>query len=121
MTGHHSHATACAYYDGDCRLCTAMARRFEGVLASRNIDVMPLQTTGAAALLGVSDDRLLEEMRLRLGDGRVFGGADAVVQIARRVWWAWPLWAITRAPGAMHPTRTLYRWIARHRRCANGV
>jgi len=31
-------------------------------------------------------------MRLRLRDGRVFGGAAAVVEIARRIWWAWPLW-----------------------------
>jgi len=119
----HTHDTpaACAYYDGDCGFCIALAKRFEGVLARRDIALMPLQTTGTAALCGVSEDRLLTEMRLRLREGRVFGGADAVMEIARHIWWAWPLWAVTRLPGAMRPTRALYRWIARQRGCANGV
>jgi predicted DCC family thiol-disulfide oxidoreductase YuxK len=120
MTEHDRHATACAYYDGDCRLCIALVHRFKGVLAKRNITVMPLQTIGAA-LLGVPEDRLLSEMWLRLRDGRVFGGADAVVQIARRVWWAWPLWALSRIPGAMRPMRAVYGWIARNRGCTVGA
>ena len=76
---------ACAYYDGECRFCIALATRFERVLASRDVDLMPLQTNGAAALLGIPEDRLLLEMRLRLRDGQVFGGADAVMEIARRI------------------------------------
>ena len=55
-------------------------------------------------------------MRLRLTDGTVFGGAEAVVEIARRIWWAWPLWAISRLPGAMRPLHAGYRWLARRRR-----
>ncbi|HEY7188405.1 MAG TPA: DCC1-like thiol-disulfide oxidoreductase family protein [Vicinamibacterales bacterium] len=121
MTAHGANATACAYYDGDCRFCTALARRFEHVLARHDITLMPLQTVGAAALLGIADDRLLAEMRLRLRNGHVYGGADAVMQIARRVWWAWPLWAVTRIPGAMRPARAVYRWIANHRSCSDGV
>lgn len=84
MTVHDSNAAACAYYDGDCRFCIALARRFERVLARRSITLMPLQTVGAAARLGLSDDRLLTEMRLRLRNGHVLGGADAVMEIARR-------------------------------------
>ena len=71
--------------------------------------------------LGVPDERLLAEMRLRLRDGKVFGGAAAVVEIARRIWWAWPLWALSRLPGAMRPMHATYRWIARHRTCPNGA
>ena len=121
MTAPDTDAAACAYYDGECRFCIALVGRFEGMLAKRDIDLMALQTAGAAALLGISDDRLLTEMRLRLRDGQVFGGADAVMEIARRIWWAWPLWALGRIPGAMPPMRAAYRWIARLRGCADGV
>jgi predicted DCC family thiol-disulfide oxidoreductase YuxK len=111
----------CAYYDGECRFCIALARRFERVLAKRDIDLRPLQTSGAAALLGLPEDQLLSEMKLRWRDGQTFGGAEAVVEIARRIWWAWPLWALSRVPGAMRPTRAIYRWVARNRGCADGV
>jgi len=117
----HDAPAASAYYDGDCRFCIALAKRFEGVLAKRDIALMPLQTEGTAALFGVTQDRLLTEMRLRLREGRMFGGADAVMEIARHIWWAWPLWALSRVPGAMRPMRVVYRWIARRRGCAGGV
>ena len=51
----------------------------------------------------------------------MFGGAAAVVEIARRIWWAWPLWALSRLPGAMRPMHATYRWIASRRSCANGA
>ena len=109
------------FYDADCPFCVNAARRFERVLARHRFELVPLQTPGACAKLGVRDDQLLDEMRLRLQDGRVFGGAAAVAEIARRIWWAWPLWALSRLPGAMRPMRAAYRWIARHRSCANGT
>lgn len=121
MTARDTNAAACAYYDGECRFCIALVGRFEGMLAKRDIDLMPLQTAGTAALLGIPDDRLLTEMRLRLRGGQVFGGADAVIELARRIWWAWPLWALSRIPGAMRPMRAAYRWVARNRGCADGV
>jgi hypothetical protein len=40
--------------------------------------------------------------------------------IARRIWWAWPLWALSRVPGAMPLLTAAYRWIARNRHCLNG-
>jgi predicted DCC family thiol-disulfide oxidoreductase YuxK len=112
--------SASVFYDADCRFCVNAARRFERVLARRWFELVPLQIAGASAELGVRDDQLLDEMRLRLNDGTVFGGAAAVVEIARRIWWAWPLWALSRLPGAMRPLRAAYRWIAGHRRCLNG-
>jgi predicted DCC family thiol-disulfide oxidoreductase YuxK len=109
------------FYDADCRFCVSAARRFERVLARRRFELVPLQIPGASADLGISGDQLLAEMRLRLHDGTVFGGAAAVVEIARRIWWTWPLWALSRLPGALRPMGATYRWIARHRSCANGA
>src|SRR5688572_1660014 len=96
------------FYDADCQFCVNTARRFERVLARRRVALVPLQIAGAAATFGVPDDQLLAEMRLRLDDGTVFGGAAAVAEIARRIWWAWPLWALSRLPGAMRPLRATY-------------
>jgi predicted DCC family thiol-disulfide oxidoreductase YuxK len=113
-------SVASVFYDADCRFCVDAARRFERVLARRRFELVPLQDPGAAARAGVPGHQLLAEMRLRLRDGKVFGGAAAVVEIARRIWWAWPLWAFSRLPGAMRPMHATYRWIARRRSCAIG-
>jgi hypothetical protein len=50
----------------------------------------------------------------------VFGGAEAVVQIARRIWWSWPLFALSRLPGVMTLFDKLYARIAANRYCADG-
>jgi len=121
MTRPGAGAVVSVFYDADCQFCVSGARRFERVLTRRRVELVPLQTPGAAATFGVPDNEFLAEMRLRLPDGAVFGGAAAVVEIARRIWWAWPLWALSRLPGAMRPMDAAYRWVARHRSCANGV
>lgn len=112
---------AAIYYDDECGVCRGMLRRFGRTLARRRFTFVPLQTPGAARLLGVSDEHLLDEMRVRLDDGAVFGGASAVMAIARHIWWAWPLWALSRLPGAMLLLNAGYQWIARNRHCLNGV
>jgi len=120
--GHYdSHAIANVYYDAECRLCVGLARTFGHALRTRRMQLVPLQTPGVAAVLGIGEDELMTEMRLRLTNGEVLGGADGMVEIARRMWWAWPLWALSRMPGAMRPMRAVYRWIARHRGCTGRV
>lgn len=117
-------AAAGVFYDADCAFCVRSAHRFERVLARRRFKLVPLQTPGACAAFDVGDEHLLDQMRLRLPDGTVFGGAAALMEIARRIWWAWPLWALSRLPGAMRPMRAAYRWVTRHRRvfdvCTSG-
>ena len=115
------HIEGVVFYDGECAICTRGVRRFQSVLARRRITLTPLQTPDACARLAIREEDRLKEMRLRLEDGTVFGGAAAVVEIARRIWWARPLWALSRLPGAMRPMRAAYGWVARHRSCAKGV
>jgi predicted DCC family thiol-disulfide oxidoreductase YuxK len=112
---------AAIYYDDECQMCRAMLRRFGGTLARRRFRFVPLQSPGAAHVLGVSEERLLDQMRVRFDDGTVCGGAAAVAAIARRIWWATPLWALSRVPGAMPVLDVAYRWIARNRHCLNGA
>jgi predicted DCC family thiol-disulfide oxidoreductase YuxK len=117
----HERVAGSVFYDGECSICVRSVRRFGPLLARRRIDLVPLQSPDACERLGIREEERLREMRLRLVNGTTFGGAAAVVEIARRIWWAWPLWALSRLPGAMRPLRAAYDWVARHRSCANGV
>ena len=53
-------------------------------------------------------------------DGHCIGGADALLEIARDFWWAWPLRQLRPIPGVTQILRVAYRWIARNRSCAAG-
>jgi predicted DCC family thiol-disulfide oxidoreductase YuxK len=112
---------AAIYYDDDCEVCRDLLRRFGRTLARRRFTFVPLQSPGAARVLGIADRHLLDEMRVLLDNGAVFGGASAALAIARRIWWAWPLWALSRVPGAMPLMNAGYRWIARRRHCLTGA
>ena len=109
------------FYDADCRMCVALARGFGRVLGSRGFALLPLQTPWVSRRLGLTEAQLLAEMRLLLPDGKIFGGADAVLEISRRFWWARPFYLFGRLPALTPLLRWAYGWIARHRRCSNGA
>jgi alginate O-acetyltransferase complex protein AlgI len=83
--------------------------------------LLPLQTPWVRDRLGLKDSELLAEMRLLKPGGTIFGGADALREIARHFWWTWPFRQLGRIPAVMELFRRGYRWIARHRYCANGA
>ncbi len=108
-------------YDGDCPLCTGAVRRFGPLLRTRGFEPQPLQAPWVNEQLGLSSEQLLTEMRLLLPDGHLYGGADAFLQIARRYWWAWPLYLLGLLPGVIPLLRVLYRQIARNRYCISNA
>jgi len=68
--------------------------------------------------LGLSRTELLRELRFLLSDGSQYGGADAVLVVAREIWWARPLVWLAKIPGMMEQLRRGYRWFAARRSCA---
>lgn len=108
-------------YDGDCALCRGAARRFENLLNGHGFNLTPLQTPWARERFHLAEGERPEEMILLLPDDREFGGADAYVQIARRIWWAWPFYAFSHIPGVMLLLRAVYRRIAANRYCYDGA
>jgi predicted DCC family thiol-disulfide oxidoreductase YuxK len=60
---------------------------------------------------------LLRELRLLLPDGRLAGGAKAVLAVADLIWWARPLTWLSQLPGVMAALDFAYRWVAAHRNC----
>ncbi|HEV2021010.1 MAG TPA: DUF393 domain-containing protein [Terriglobales bacterium] len=108
-------------YDGACGVCSRLARRFRGMLERRGFALVPLQAPWMSSRLrfsyGIPLEKLLDEMRVLTADGRALGGADAVLFLAGRVWWAWPLAALGAGASFRALLQHAYRWFAarRHR------
>jgi predicted DCC family thiol-disulfide oxidoreductase YuxK len=116
--GKGRHARGWVFFDADCQFCTRIARWLSPILQRRGMALAPLQDPRVAELLGLSGAELLYEMRFMRCDGNVYGGGDAIVAVAREIWWAHPLVWLSRIPGMMDLLRKAYRWIAARRSCA---
>ena len=101
-------------YDADCRMCRNMMRCFEKTFTSRRFVFAPIQTE-------LDPGERPTEMRVRTADGHTFGGADAVLFLARFVWWGRPLRWFAKLPGAKRLLHRIYREIASRRTCDNGA
>lgn len=114
--GHHAHGFL--FFDADCSFCTRTARWLAPILARRGFAVAPLQDPRVGVLLGLSQEDLLRELRFLRSDGTQYGGADAVLAVARQIWWAQPLVWFASIPGMKPLLRSAYRWAAARRSCA---
>jgi predicted DCC family thiol-disulfide oxidoreductase YuxK len=108
-------------FDGDCRFCRSWVRRIEPILAPRGFVFVPLQTPWVRSHFHLPEDQLLGEMRVLLRTDESSGGADAIIVLAKYVWWAWPLVALAAVPGVRPILRGAYRHIASRRYCISGV
>jgi predicted DCC family thiol-disulfide oxidoreductase YuxK len=107
-------------FDRSCSICTALASRFERTIEKRGFGMAALQDPRVATLLGVPSDQLLREMRVVTANNKLYSGADAIVFLARQIWWAWPVYAAAQLPGMQHVLQAGYRWFADHRNCSSG-
>lgn len=110
------------FYDASCGFCHDLALRLENFFAARGFSFEPLQREWIQQRLNLTKEEALKEMRVLTSTGEVFGGADAVIFLARQIWWAAPLTWLTRLPLVHAILHRLYRWVAAHRTCAiNGA
>ena len=116
--GKGRHARGWLFFDAECAFCTRTARWLRPILERRGLAVAALQDPRVGALLGVPKTELLRELRFLLSDGRQFGGADAVLAVAREIWWGRPLVWLAAIPGMMGRLRRGYYWFAGRRSCA---
>ena len=101
-------------YDADCQMCRDLMRRFEETFLSRGFAFAPLQTE-------LQPGERPNEMRVRSAGGLHFGGADAVLYLARFVWWGRPLRWFAKVPGGKTLLHRVYREIASRRSCDSGA
>ena len=112
------HARGWLFFDADCGFCTRIARSIAPILAKHNLGVAPLQDPRVGELLGMSSHELLREIRFLHCDGTHFGGADAVLEVAKEIWWWRPLVWMSKIPGMMRVFHAGYHWVAAQRSCA---
>ncbi len=104
-------------YDADCRHCVTAAKRFERLFAPRGFQILPLQTPWIEERIGLGPGKPLEEMRVLTASGEDFGGADAILFLARQLWYARPFYEMAKLPGLRGMIDRIYRWIAANRGC----
>ena len=102
-------------YDADCGFCTRWAWRIALFVGPRGFHLAPLQAPWVRQRLGLLETELLHEMRVLTAQDALYGGADALVFLARQIWWARPIAALTSLPGMMFLARASYRWVSRNR------
>jgi predicted DCC family thiol-disulfide oxidoreductase YuxK len=107
------------FFDAECRFCTRTARWLTPILRRRGLGVAPLQDPRVGALLGMSRYELLKELRFLMSDGTHAGGANAVLAVAREIWWARPLPWLSLLPGTTPVLDAAYRWVAARRGCSS--
>ena len=115
--GKGRHAKGWLFFDAECGFCTRIARWVVKPLQRRRIGVAPLQDPRVASLLGMTREELLRELRFLDSDGTVYGGAKALLVLAREIAWARPLLWLSRVPGMDAGLDAAYRWVAAQRNC----
>ena len=86
-------------YDDSCGFCRRWVPFWRGTLERRGYSIAPLQSEWVREKLGLSDEELVEDLRLLSPNGRVTRGADVYREVLRRIWWAWPLYLLSVTPG----------------------
>jgi len=103
-------------YDADCSVCTRLARSWAATLGRLGLSVAPLQSPWVGPRTSLPPDVLLSDLRLLENDGHLVSGPDVYRYVMRRLWWAYPLYLLSRVPGLSRIFDWTYRAFARNRR-----
>jgi len=81
-------------YDGGCGFCFRWVHLWKKVVEPRGFAIKDLQSASADGSLQVAQENLLDDVRVLTRSGELQSGANAYLYVARRIWWAWPFYAI---------------------------
>ncbi len=102
-------------YDGGCGFCFRWVHFWEKAIERRGFALKDLQSARDYGSLKIPQQKLLDDILVLSRDGNLQSGADAYLFVARRIWWAWPFYAIFRLPGFNWMLWLGYRWFNRNR------
>jgi predicted DCC family thiol-disulfide oxidoreductase YuxK len=106
-------------YDGQCGFCSNWVKFWSGTLARRGFEIASLDEPWVAGKLAMPYEELVSDLRLLTTGGELISGADVYLYVTRRIWWAWPFYAIFSLPGFNRLIHVGYRWFARNRYCVS--
>ena len=103
------------FFDGECGMCTRSRDLLVRMNRTGDVDTVPLQRAGTAALLGVPASRLLASVWWLDASGAVYAGAEAVnAALSAALGSRLPL-LLYRIPGIRALQEAVYRWVADNR------
>jgi predicted DCC family thiol-disulfide oxidoreductase YuxK len=102
-------------YDGACGFCFRWVHYWQRVVEARGFAIKDLQSACAEGILQIPQENLLDDLQILTRGKRLESGADAYLYVARRIWWAWPFYAIFSLPGFNGLLWWGYRWFNRNR------
>jgi predicted DCC family thiol-disulfide oxidoreductase YuxK len=108
-------------YDGQCGFCSRWVKYWTKTLSRHGFDIAPLDTPWVTEKLAMSREELLTDIRLLTPEGLIISGAEVYLYVTRRIWWAWPFYAIFSLPVFNWMIHSGYRWFARNRYCVSNA
>lgn len=102
-------------YDGGCGFCFRWVHFWEKIIGKRGFSLKDLRSAWEDGSLKCSEESLLDDIVVLTPEGKLESGANAYLFVARRIWWAWPFYAIFRLPGFNWMLWHGYRWFNRNR------
>lgn len=103
-------------YDGSCGICRRWVPFWEKTLRERGFAVAALQEEWVKNRLRMgADSEVLQDIRLLFPDGRYLAGAEVYRYAMSRIWWAYPLYALSVVPIFSSVFDRCYRGFAAHR------
>lgn len=102
-------------YDADCGFCTRTARLLRRVDRSDRLELVPLQRARSVVPDAPSEDRLLDRMHVRDGEGHWSIGSEGWLRIADAVPALRPLALLARLPFVRTFVEPVYAAVARNR------
>ena len=106
-------------YDGQCGFCSRWVKCWAGTLGRHGFEIASLDEPWVAKRIKMPHEELLTDIRLLTTDGELISGADVYLYVTRRIWWAWPFYAIFSLPGFNRLIHLGYKWFARNRYCVS--
>jgi lipase maturation factor 1 len=104
-------------YDAQCGFCSRWVKYWAKTLRRHGFDTASLDAPWVAGKLKMPYAELISDIRLLTPNGQLLSGADVYLYVTRRIWWAWPFYAIFTLPGFNRLIHAGYRWFARNRYC----
>jgi predicted DCC family thiol-disulfide oxidoreductase YuxK len=102
-------------YDGQCGFCSRWVKGWAGTLGRHGFEIASLDEPWVAKKIKMPPEELFTDIRLLTTDGELISGADVYLYVTRRIWWAWPFYAIFSLPGFNRLMHAGYRRFARNR------
>ncbi len=111
-------------YDGQCGFCSRWVKYWAGTLARHGFEIASLDEPWVAEKLGMPHEELITDIRLLAANlltanDPLISGAEVYLYVTRRIWWAWPFYAVFSLPGFNWLIQAGYRWFARNRYCVS--